>query len=75
MADDEQLVPSWADITGQLSAMNTRWQTELCAGLDREKNLKQRVVELEVVVTKRSLLNGFLSARITPSVFQPKLKY
>jgi len=47
MADDEQLVPSWADITGQLSAMNTRWQTELCAGLDREKNLKERVVELE----------------------------
>ena len=51
MADDEQLPPSWEDITGQLSAMNNRWQTELSAGLHREKNLKQRVVQLEVVVT------------------------
>ena len=55
MADDEQLPPSWEDITGQLSAMNNRWQTELSAGLHREKNLKQRVVHLEVVVTNNSL--------------------
>ena len=62
MADEEQLPPSWEDITGQLSAMNNRWQTELCAGLDREKKLKQRVVELEeknsqlVKVVKEELL-------------------
>ena len=50
MAGDEQLPPS-EEIARQLSAMNNRWYTELSAGADREKNLKQRVVELGVVVT------------------------
>ena len=50
MADDQQLLPS-EEIARQLSTMNNWWYSELCAGADREKNLKQRVVELVVVVT------------------------
>jgi len=46
MADDEQLSSS-EEIAQQLSAMNNQWYAELYAGINREKILKQKVVELE----------------------------
>ena len=54
MADDEQLSSS-EEIAQQLSAMNNQWYNELYAGINREKILKQKVVELEQVVTNKSM--------------------